>query len=647
MVAHRFRPAQSAVDADGSVQRESYFWLAYDWQNLYPACPACADAHGAQFPVGTTRAPTRAVGDALAQEKPWLLDPCEDEVEEHFVYLDSGEVAPSTEKGRMTIDVFGLNRSDLVAARNDAIDGIAAELDQALRAVGRQDSRIVYERFSTALNTSLPFAGLRRQYAFQRMHYRRAQLRALLGEEYERMTTGLRVVTDRLKVEAEQDLKNNLGRAQSPKLAHSSPRPNSIEPHRIADARESYWTRVPAVRAIHIENFRGIDHLDLNFETTSGAGGWTIILGENGVGKTSLLQAIALSMAGGIGTSQLALRTKDLLKNGTEAGYVEVELDGISKHIGFEMRRGRQIRYLNESELPIAAYGATRLLSRKVSRQPKFLSANVANLFDPFTAIARTELWVPELSEEQFDEVASALLRLLDVSNEDAYLRRTRAGRLQLVNRAGAVDLDQLSSGFQSVSAMALDLIRVFITRWGSLDAAEGIVLIDEIEAHLHPRWQMRVISSLRQAFPRVQFIATTHSPLCLRGTKDREIVVLNEGGSVIGQEDLPSIKGLSVDGILTSESFGMNSTIDATLEQRYSRYYALLANRDRSAKEEAQLVEVRDDLASSRQFGQNQRERLLLEATDAFLAARKHQPQAKMPSTEELKRHLQKLWES
>jgi hypothetical protein len=105
--------------------------------------------------------------------------------------------------------------------------------------------------------------------------------------------------------------------------------------------------------------------------------------------------------------------------------------------------------------------------------------------------------------------------------------------------------------------------------------------LIDEIGSHLHPRWQMRVIQGLRQTFPRVQFIVTTHYPLCLRGLFNRELVVLQRTphNKVLAVDrDLPPIEGMRVDQLLTSEYFGLNSTIDPDLESQFSEYYQLLA---------------------------------------------------------------------
>jgi hypothetical protein len=157
------------------------------------------------------------------------------------------------------------------------------------------------------------------------------------------------------------------------------------------------------------------------------------------------------------------------------------------------------------------------------------------------------------------------------------------------------------------------------------MDAAEGIVLVDELGAHLHPRWQMQIVQAFRDAFPRLQFIATTHDPLCLRGMNDGEVAVLRRTGSghvyPLPREEVPSVRGLRVDELLTSEVFGLNSTVDPELEGKFDQYYALLASHDRDAEAERRIRALREELQEYRQLGSTRRERLALEAADEYLA--------------------------
>jgi hypothetical protein len=96
-----------------------------------------------------------------------------------------------------------------------------------------------------------------------------------------------------------------------------------------------------------------------------------------------------------------------------------------------------------------------------------------------------------------------------------------------------------------------------------------GLVLIDEIETHLHPRWKLRVVSALRKAMPNVQFVATTHDPLCLRGMRADEVQVFvrDEAHRIEVLSGLPDVRGLRAEQLLTSDYFGLASTADPDVE--------------------------------------------------------------------------------
>jgi len=183
---------------------------------------------------------------------------------------------------------------------------------------------------------------------------------------------------------------------------------------------------------------------------------------------------------------------------------------------------------------------------------------------------------------------------------------------------------------------------------WPKLQDAEGIVLLDEIGAHFHPAWKMRIVESMRRAFPGMQFIATTHDPLCLRGLGEGEVVVMrrDQAQNVEVVCDLPSPSDFRVDQLLTSEFFGLHSTFEPEVEKDFDQYYALLALTARSADQEAMLGGLRDKLKDRRYLGNTLREQLMYEAVDHLVARQMHGerkpiPQLKREAVEELSR----LW--
>lgn len=129
--------------------------------------------------------------------------------------------------------------------------------------------------------------------------------------------------------------------------------------------------------------------------------------------------------------------------------------------------------------------------------------------------------------------------------------------------------LAQLSAGYRTMLGIVLDLV-YRVTRLNpdlGLEAARetpGIVLIDEIDQHLHPQWQRQVLGDLRATFPKVQFILTTHAPQVLAGARNGEVRILrrDDDGRIFAEQiDVPP--GLRADEVLTGEWFGLPSTLD------------------------------------------------------------------------------------
>lgn len=164
--------------------------------------------------------------------------------------------------------------------------------------------------------------------------------------------------------------------------------------------------------------------------------------------------------------------------------------------------------------------------------------------------------------------------------------------------------------------AMVLNVMRGMIEEWGDLENARGIVLIDEIETHLHPRWKLRVVSALRRAMPNVQFVATTHDPLCLRGMKGGEVHVLvrDDNQQVQALTGLPDVRGLRAEQLLTSDYFGLSSTADPEVEGALKRL--ALPPHARAGMDSVD----RDALRSFRWIGNTPSEQIVNEALRRFI---------------------------
>jgi uncharacterized protein (TIGR02646 family) len=156
-----FRPKVRTVDVDGKLYLDHYWWLAYEWTNLYLICSICNRNKGTVFPVQGPRASLGAGPDELDIEKPLILDPCRDNPEDHLIFSENGTVASDTDRGRVTIEIFNLNRGSLVEERRFAHQELRDELPTTILAASQAS---VQAQLESLLDPARPYAGLRRQF---------------------------------------------------------------------------------------------------------------------------------------------------------------------------------------------------------------------------------------------------------------------------------------------------------------------------------------------------------------------------------------------------------------------------------------------------------------------------------------------------
>jgi predicted ATP-binding protein involved in virulence len=124
--------------------------------------------------------------------------------------------------------------------------------------------------------------------------------------------------------------------------------------------------------------------------------------------------------------------------------------------------------------------------------------------------------------------------------------------------------------------------------------AEPAIALVDEIDLHLHPRWQRTLMQFLTELFPNTQFIASAHSPLVVQAAVNANVVLLRrEGDYVVIDNDVQAIKGWRVDQVLTSDLFGLPSARPPQLDYALKERTRLLAKARLTAKDKARLREL------------------------------------------------------
>ncbi|KTT26380.1 hypothetical protein SB14R_03550 [Pseudomonas oryzihabitans] len=248
--------------------------------------------------------------------------------------------------------------------------------------------------------------------------------------------------------------------------------------------------------------------------------------------------------------------------------------------------------------------------------------------------------------------VARALQHLFMVEGELNVILPDRANsRCMVVTQVGSGDetheihtpLSVVSSGFRSVLAMVCDifegLLKEKVVRERGFAAAEAIILIDEIEAHLHPRWKMQIMTAFRRVFQSATILATTHDPLCLRGMHDREVLVLSrvrretvaDGQVPVVVEtlyELPNVENLTIEQLLTSDFFAMFSTDSPDAERKLADLGALLAKRagggQLNATEQTVIGQLEREVIDALPLGSSEVQRLVQEAVAEYLERRR-----------------------
>ncbi|MGX9729639.1 AAA family ATPase [Janthinobacterium aestuarii] len=577
-VVSHFRPPSNAASSKNMPDSpEHYSWLAYEWCNLLLLCERCDSSKRNYFPVRGARAePLSSWNDAQRTEHPLLLDPTIDEPYRHLRVNGQGFITPLSEEGTVTIAVLGLNRPDLLERRKALIANIFVLLSDT--------GRDIDEMLGKAMSDDAEYAGVVALYLFGLCREIALEIRPIRKLPFAKFTTAL--MKWRREMPRNEWLHFIAGR--------NEPQPRVIEAKLAALSSQFYDSEreQPVLTYIQIENLKGIESLRLDLTTDSreayAAPPSAMLLGENATCKSTVLQAVTLALMSKRDLKHLRLKPSDFLPR-VRHGWVPDYEKSPKVTLGFSGGEIRTLEYDNERDefrprqegnFTVLAYGARRFFQRRdQGRRP---TATNKTLFDPLALLGDPSLWLEQAEEHTFNAVARAMRSVLSL-RDDEDIVRLPDGHVMVSAHGRVTPIGQMSDGYRVVFAMATDIMRHMVEVWGNLEIARGIVLIDEIETHLHPRWKRRVMSALRDAMPRVQFIATTHDPLCLRGMRNGEVHVLyrDEAARVALVEDLPDISTLRAEQILTSDYFGLASTADTGQERILIRLAELAGHSD------------------------------------------------------------------
>ena len=636
-----FRPQNGARGYDKVFNPKHYWWLSYEWNNLYYSCTVCNRFKSTWFPLKGKPANINSPYHEIIQtEKTLLIDPCNDKPYEHITFDNEGNAIAITEKGNVTIDILKLNREDLVIARFKAIKEEYSSWEKILKLFNQKNyielKTIFYDWIEIIEGNSIkPYLASRRMLINDRLKSNPEINDRFLSMEFLDRNT----------------LKNSI--VKLPKYIEK------VKKHALDFIDEIEETGIDFskiksqvyLKSLELKNYKCFSYLKIDFKnstnfrdfsledfdsTNSMEEPWVVFLGENGVGKSSILQAISLCLMGDFYRKKLdEITPSKLLKNEETNGYIKLYLVGEKEPISIEFSSDSSDFITNNKSAItlLAGYGSVRVLPKKKIQEEIRTrgSIKVLNLFDYSYSLTDAKKWLlkKSWSSTDFGKIALTLkdLLLLDAI-KDEIQQNLKEEEIWILKNGKKESLEQQSDGYKTVIALAVDIMAFFMRENVSFELAEGIVLIDELGTHLHPRWKMRIVKSLRNAFPKLQFIVTTHEPLCLRGLKEGEVIVLTKDieNNIIPITELPDPSKFRVDQLLTSPFFGLSSAIAPETEQLFNEYYALLAKeeKDRTRKDKERLLTLSDRIPKIKYLGDTLREELALFVIDELIAKTK-----------------------
>ena len=404
--------------------------------------------------------------------------------------------------------------------------------------------------------------------------------------------------------------------------------------------------------SVEIENYRAIEHLVLEPDPSL-----TVLFGVNGCGKTSVLSAVALGLGtiqnffwpkeervrffktdrrSGAGPVRIAVTTTDGIswqreETGRQFARISEKRHGLGKQLGeLLVEAGLMPEKGRGRDLPIgAAYDTDRIVLDVPQRRRGFDKE-----FDRFSAwhgalSARTDFrqffqWFYAKENEELRALRKLAVEGAELKQEGASreLRAVRdaissmvggasdprieANPLRFVvtmkHESGRVEelaIDQLSGGCRTVLTLAADLARRMAQGNPHLVdplASEAVVLIAEVELHLHPSWQQRVLGDLQRTFSNAQFIVSTHSPQVLTTVAPQHILELTRDGErIVARPPASSTFGAEAGDVL-SAVMGVEERPDNWFTAKLSRYARLVA---RAEGESPEAVALRAELES------------------------------------------------
>lgn len=356
------------------------------------------------------------------------------------------------------------------------------------------------------------------------------------------------------------------------------------------------------IKQIQITGIGGIDDLVLNFDEQM-----NIISGPNGIGKTTILESVAHAFSG---FESILLKRRVSSERGTVKALMDTGNDKLEELayqiVEFSPRKSEHT--------PPAEHYVKHLISLKVARTFTYIALdsvsrdtdrdvyNTSGSNKHGVNLSEVKSWfvnrylysahAGSLSASRMHNFGQAK-NFFSLLNSEFEFSRVDAGTNEIMvnTPAGEIYYEYLSSGFKSCLSILFGIVKEIEFRFGDpgvrLDEFSGVILIDELELHLHPEWQVKISSILSRAFPSAQFITTTHSPHIIQAAMPNQVIALHYINGKLERKLLPSndygYQGWTVEEVLT-DVMGLGDTRTAVYQSAIQNFQQAVDSEDYEA---------------------------------------------------------------
>jgi len=364
------------------------------------------------------------------------------------------------------------------------------------------------------------------------------------------------------------------------------------------------------IKKIMLKDIRCFKNVEMSYDLSGDIPPWTVIVGDNSAGKTTLLRSIAIGLCDESSAAGL-LKESDsgYVRYAEPEGKIIIDLSEDNKNYSIETTikhiktKNGYIERVRQKTKPstfpwdnlfVAGYGAGRGTSGTGDIAGYSVINAVYNMFNYTEGLQNPELTILRLEKKALQREARKILANLLTVNS---IKWGKSGITVDGKWGKNMPLRDLADGYKSTFLWITDLLGwavSFYPRLQKSSSIKGVVLVDEIEQHLHPKWQKDIIGQLKIQFPKIQFITTTHSPLVASSFGaltqkdiDKRILLSLSPNEGVLKEELPPMIGWRVDRILASKAFEYQITGESDEVDKLLYDASMLAGKTKRTKED------------------------------------------------------------